>query len=56
MHDFLKIIGPKRELHHDVKSPSTLSHGVNKILQKLGEGGVVYKVEDTKLAALIVKS
>ncbi len=26
MHDFLIIIGPKRELQHDDKSPSTLSH------------------------------
>ena len=28
MHDFLKIIGPKRELQHADKSPATLSHGV----------------------------
>ena len=26
MHNFLEIIGPKRELHHDDKTPSTLSH------------------------------
>ena len=39
MHDFLKIIGPKRELQHVDKSPSKLSHGVNKILSKLGKGG-----------------
>ena len=30
MHEFLKIIGPKRELQHVDESPSTLSHGVNK--------------------------
>ena len=34
MHEFLEIIGPKRELQHDNKSPSTLSHGINKILSK----------------------
>ena len=31
MRDFLKIIGPRRELQHDYKSPSTLSHYVVRV-------------------------
>ena len=38
MLDFLKIIRPNREFQHDDKYLFTLSHGVNKILDKLGEG------------------